>query len=169
MSNFTVKDITKTAIMASIVFLATYVIKIPGVNGYTHLGDCMILIGVLVLGGKKGAIAGGIGAALADFIGGYMQWVFPTLIIKFLMAIVMGLFIEKILPNFKLNWLFGAIAGGIVQIIGYTAVKIIYYGFTQAIIMTPGLIVQTVAGIIITSVFVVILGTSGIINKVKSM
>ena len=98
-----------------------------------------------------------------------MQWIFPTLIIKFLMAIVMGLFIEKILPNFKLNWLFGAIAGGIVQIIGYTAVKIIYYGFAQAIIMTPGLIVQTAAGIIITSVFVVILGTSGIINKVKSM
>ena len=66
----------------------------------------MILIGVLTLGGKKGAIAGGIGAALADFIGGYMQWVFPTLIIKFLMAIVMGLFIEKILPELKIKLAF---------------------------------------------------------------
>ncbi|TJX15164.1 ECF transporter S component [Tissierella creatinini] len=82
------KDITKVAIMSSLIFVATYLFKIPTLAGYTHLGDCMIFISVLILGRKKGALAGGIGAAIADFLGGYMHWVLPTFFIK----LVMGLY-----------------------------------------------------------------------------
>ena len=78
MEKFTVKELTKTAAMAAIVFVLTYTFKIPFADGYTHLGDCAILIGVMVLGRKKGAIAGSIGAAMADLIGGYPHWIIPT-------------------------------------------------------------------------------------------
>ena len=81
MEKYSVKEITKTAAMAAIVFILTYTFKIPFPNGYTHLGDCAILIGVIVLGRKKGAWAGGIGAAMADLISGYAQWIIPSLII----------------------------------------------------------------------------------------
>ena len=64
------KDLTKMSIMAALVFLATYFIKIPSINGYTHLGDCMIFLSVLILGWRKGALAGGMGAALADLFRG---------------------------------------------------------------------------------------------------
>ncbi len=158
------RDLSKTGIMAALVFLATYIIKIPSINGYSHLGDCMILIGVLTLGFKKGALAGGIGAALADLFGGYMQWILPTFFIKAVMAAVMGLFIEKVMPNRKGNWLWGAVIGGIVQIFGYTSVKILYYGFAVAMTMTPGLLIQTAAGISLTAVFVSVLSASGIVK-----
>lgn len=169
MNQISTKTLTKTGIMAAIIFLATYTIKIPTLHGYTHLGDCMILISVLILGWRNGALAGGIGAALADLLGGYMHWILPTFFIKACMSTVMGLVIEKWFPNIKYGWLIGAILGGFVQIIGYTAVKIFYYGFKAAMTMTPGLLFQTAAGIIITGVFVTILGSSGILQKAKEM
>ena len=169
MEKYSVKEITKTAAMAAIVFILTYTFKIPFPNGYTHLGDCAILIGVIVLGRKKGAGAGGIGAAMADLISGYAQWIIPTLIIKFLMATVMGIIMEKAMPESKINFLVGAVVGGLVQIVGYTAVKIVYYGFAQAMVMTPGLLIQTAVGIVITLVFVSVLRASGILERVKAI
>ncbi len=169
MEKYSVKDLTKTAAMAAIVFVLTYTFKIPFPNGYTHLGDCAILIGVIVLGGKKGAWAAGIGAAMADIIGGYSQWIIPTLIIKFVMAMVMGIVVEKLMPKSKLNFFVGALCGGIIQIVGYTSVKIVYYGFAQAMVMTPTLLIQTSAGIVITLVFVGALKTSGVLEKVKAL
>ena len=71
-------DITVTAAMAALVFLGTYIFKIPTISGYVHLGDCMILLTVALFGMKKGAIAGAIGGGLSDFIGGYFYWVVPT-------------------------------------------------------------------------------------------
>ena len=53
-------DITVTAAMAALVFLGTYIFKIPTISGYVHLGDCMILLTVALFGMKKGAIAGGV-------------------------------------------------------------------------------------------------------------
>ena len=90
------KNLTKVAIMSALVCIATYFFKIPSLNGYTHLGDSMIFMSVLILGWKRGALAGGIGAALADFLGGYMQWVIPTFLIKISMGIIMGLIAEKV-------------------------------------------------------------------------
>lgn len=169
MEKLTVKELTKMSAMAAIVFVLTYTFKIPFADGYTHLGDCAIFTGVMILGRKKGAWAGGIGAAMADLIGGYPQWIIPSLVIKFLMAYVMGLIVEKIMPKAKFNYVLGALAGGVLQIIGYTSVKIIYYGFAQAMVMTPTLLIQTSAGIVITFIFVSLLKGSGMIDRVKAM
>ena len=92
-NQFTTKEITKIAMMAALVFVATYSLKVPSLHGYTHLGDCMIFIAVLLLGGKKGAISGAIGASLADLVGGYIIWILPTFFIKFIMASIMGIIV----------------------------------------------------------------------------
>ena len=169
MEKYTIKDMTKMAVMAAIVFILTYTFKIPFADGYTHLGDCAVLIGVMVLGRQKGALSGAVGAALSDLISGYPHWIIPTFIIKFLMATAMGLVVEKYMPKAKFNFAVGAAVGGILQIIGYTACKIVFYGFAQAMVMTPTLIIQTIAGIVITVVFVTALRTSGILERVKAM
>ena len=109
----------------------------------------------------------GILDALSDMMGGYMQWVLPTFLIKAFMALIMGYVINK--WHHKGNWLAGAVLGGIFQIMGYTAVKIFYYGFATAMVMTPGLLVQTAFGLVLTSIFVGVLGTTGILRKVKEM
>lgn len=163
------KDLTKMAIMAALVFLATYFIKFPLINGYIHLGDCMIFVSVLILGWRKGALAGGMGAGLADLLGGYMQWVIPTLFIKAIMAMIMGLITEKLFPNLRFGWLIGASIGGIFQIIGYTFVRILLYGNALAITELPMLILQTVSGVVLSLILVTTLLETNLIRKLKEI
>lgn len=166
---FTTKEITKIAMMAALVFIATYSLKVPSLHGYTHLGDCMIFISVLILGGKKGGIAGGIGASLADLIGGYMIWIVPTFFIKFVMACIMGLFVEKFLSNVKFNWVIGACVGGLFQIIAYTVVKIPLFGMAYAIAGIYGLTLQTISGVIISILLISVLAKAKVINKLREV
>ena len=44
-------------------------IPVPGMaNGYVNLGDAILLIGAFFLGPVYGAVAAGVGAALADIL-----------------------------------------------------------------------------------------------------
>ena len=157
-STYSVKDITKTAMMAAITFIGIYTVKIPSLHGYSHMGDCMIFLSVLILG-----------AALSDLLGGYMHWVIPTFIIKYIMATVMGLFIDKIMPNRKGNWLIGSIVGGIVQIILYTVFKVFLFDWAYAIGGVPGLTSQTITGVVLATVLVVLFNKAGIMQKLREM
>lgn len=159
-SEFKTKYITKIAAMSALVYFATYFFKVPSLTGYTHLGDCMVFISVLILGTKKGALASGIGSALADLLGGYMQWIIPTFFIKFIMATLLGVTITKLLPKLKFNWIIGSSLGGIFQIIAYTLVKIPLFGLPHAISTLPGIFAQTLTNIIIASVLVTVLSSS---------
>ena len=163
------KGLTKMAMMTALVFVGIYLVKIPVPNGYTHLGDCMIFLGVILLGTKRGALAGGVGAALSDLLAGYMHWVFPTLIIKFLMALVMGLFIDRVMPRVKWNWLIGAIVGGIVQCVLYTAMDCVMFGVAYGIAGIPSIVIQTTNGIIFFCVLLAVLKKSGALHKLKEM
>jgi uncharacterized membrane protein len=80
--------------MIALVFVATYVIKIPipFTQGYIHAGDAMIFLSAILFGPLIGGLAGGIGSAMADLFGGYAIWAFPTLIIKFFMGYLVGFF-----------------------------------------------------------------------------
>ena len=154
-------DITVTAAMAALVFLGTYIFKIPTISGYVHLGDCMILLTVALFGMKKGAIAGAIG--------GYFYWVVPTLLIKCMWAIVMGLIMHKVLKDKKGSFLIGAIAGGVLHIIAYTLVRVVLYGGKTAIIEIPALAFQTGAGIVIGFVIYMLLKKSGVAGRLSGM
>ncbi|MCE5219970.1 MAG: ECF transporter S component [Clostridium sp.] len=163
------KDLTKMGLMAALVFFGTFFIKIPSISGYTHLGDCMIFVSVLILGWRKGAVASGIGAALADLLGGYTQWIIPTLFIKAIMAMIMGIMTEKLFPNLRFGWLIGATVGGLFQIAGYTFVRILLYGAAMGFVELPMLIIQTVSGVALSLVLVTTLLQSNIINKLKEI
>lgn len=92
-----------TGVMMAIIAVATMIIAIPVpfTNGYIHLGDSMIFIAVLILGWRYGAVAAGVGSALADMFLGYVHWAPWTFIIKGLMALIMGLVIEKAIKSRK--------------------------------------------------------------------
>ena len=60
-----VRSICFIGLMAALVFAGTYFFKIPSpFGGYAHLGDCMIILGVCLLGTTRGMLAGAIGAGL---------------------------------------------------------------------------------------------------------
>lgn len=171
MRNEQIKGMVKTALFAAIVFILTYTFKIPVsiTGGYTHLGDCAIFLGVVLLGRKKGTIAAACGAALADFLGGYAVWVVPTFLIKGIMAFVMGTVTETLLPDKKVNWLIGACTGGALQIIGYTAVKVAMLGLEPALLTIPGISFQTVFGIIAAAVIITGLNRTKSLQLLKKM
>ena len=165
------KTLTKTAMMAAIVFVCTYVCKVPIVltGGYTHLGDCAVFLGVLLLGKRQGALAGALGAALADLMGGFLFWVLPTFFIKGLMAYTMGFLAETRLSVRRFGWLVGAIAGGLLQVIGYTLIKIILISPWAGIANIPTVSLQTISGIVIAAVLITILKSSHLLYRIKEL
>ena len=68
--------------------IATMLIQIPIPLGYAHLGDSVILITAYLFGPVVGALAGGIGSAMADILTGYPVWAVPTLLIKTIMPLI---------------------------------------------------------------------------------
>lgn len=144
-------ELCETALFTALVFLGVSFFKFPSAFGYSHLGDCMIFLAVLMLGGRRGALAGAIGAALADLLGGYAIWVLPTLISKAVMALVMGAIIRTHPFGLKGRplWIVAAVSGGICQALGYTAARMLFYGFAAGIASIPGLTFQTGTGIVL--------------------
>lgn len=143
------KEVTIEGMMIALVFLGTFYFKIPTLFGYTHLGDCMIILAVCLLGTKKGALAGALGAGLSDLLGGYTAWVLPTMAIKAVWAIIMGVVAFKLLKNSKYNLLIGAVLGGFFHVLLYTMVKIPLFGYAYALSTLLTLSIQTVTGIVL--------------------
>ena len=153
------KDITLTGLMAALIFIGTFFFKIPSPFGYNHFGDGFMLLTVFMLGYKKGAFAGAIGAGLA---GGYTVWVLPTIVIKGMWALIIGLFMVKLGKNNKIMPYVGVGVGAIFHICAYTLVRIFVYGISAALVALPGLIFQTVSGVVIFAALYVCVSKAGI-------
>lgn len=150
MNNKRIVDICETALFLALIFISTFVLKIPYPFGYLHLGDTMIFLAVALMGYKRGMIAGALGAALADLSLGYMIWIGPTLFFKGIMAVTTGIIYEKLSHKGERKaFIIGAVMGGILQCLGYTiASYFIYGGMGAAIGSLPGNLAQTGVGII---------------------
>lgn len=160
MKNNNTYNLVLTALMIAMVMVLTYIIKIPvpATEGYIHLGDTMIFFSVLLLGWKRGAIASGVGSALADLIGGYMHYVPVTFIVKTLMAIAMGLCIDYAIKKgyvgnkMRAFEILGMIIAGLVMVTGYYLAEGFMYGnFIVPLAAIPMNIVQFVSGVILAT------------------
>ena len=81
-----------TGLFAAMTCVATMLLVVPSpTGGYMNLGDTVVLLGAFLLGPAYGAVAGGVGAALADLRAGYAMYVPATLGIKALMGVTAGL------------------------------------------------------------------------------
>ena len=65
-------------------------IPIPGTGGYLNFGDIAVVFCGLFLGEILGAVAGGVGSALADIIGGFFIFAPATLLAKGLEGFLAG-------------------------------------------------------------------------------
>ena len=155
-SNFTTRDICLTAVMTALVFVATFVPKIPIPLGYAHLGDAVIFLLVLFLPQRNALLAACLGSALADLLGGFPLWILPTIIIKFLMAqtalLISGAPLSQA-SNIKLLSAF--IAGSIVMAIGYTVFgAILFNSLSAGLASTPGLLAEGLLNSLIAIILV---------------
>ncbi|HML36462.1 MAG TPA: ECF transporter S component [Bacillota bacterium] len=151
-----------TGLMMAMIVVATMILVIPNpfTTGYIHLGDAMIFLSVLILGWKHGALASGVGSALADILVGYAIWAPWTLVIKGIMGAVMGLFILKAMHKpgksifgVPLYQLIGMILAGLFMAAGYyVAEGIIYGNFVVAALGIPWNILQFSVGTVIATI-----------------
>ncbi len=148
-----------TGLMMAMIVVATIliIIPVPFGNGYIHLGDAIIFLSVLILGWKYGAVAAGVGSALADILIGYAIWAPWTLVVKGIMAAVMGLFILKAIHKqgkkilgVPIYHLIGMVLAGCIMVAGYyVAEGVIYGNFIAAALGIPWNIVQFSTGAVL--------------------
>ena len=70
-------------------------LPLPSGYGYVNLGDAGVFLCACLLPGGLGALAAGVGAALADLILGWAMYAPVTLLIKGLTALLAGLAMHR--------------------------------------------------------------------------
>lgn len=152
-----------TALMICLVMLATFAIRVPSpfTQGYIHLGDSMIFLAVLLLGKKGGAVAGGLGSAMADMIAGYAVYAPWTFIIKGIMGFIMGWFIEASsksklaavkVGGMPVIQIIGMVIAGLEMVIGYGIVDGVFAGNLLAGFMgAPFNVIQFTVGLVLAT------------------
>ena len=147
-TGFNTGKLVYTSLTACLVMLGTILFRIPVplTQGYVHLGDAMIYIGVLLLGRKHGSFAAALGSALGDTLGGFAFWAPWSFIIKYAMAFVAGSLIRRS------SKVISMIAGGRVMCAGYLVAERIMYGsWALAAVGLPWNIGQFTVGIAVAS------------------
>lgn len=81
------RRLTAAAVATALVFLFTFLIRIPTVVGYIHLGDAFVLLYAALTGDPLALLVGALGEGLADVAAGYFQYVPATMLIKVLIAL----------------------------------------------------------------------------------
>jgi len=106
------RELALSGVMTALVFVVTraFVLPIPQTKGFFNLGEAGVYASALLFGPLVGALAGGVGSALADLSLGYAQYAPFTLVIKGLEGAVVGLVARTVSPGV---WRFGLGAGAI--------------------------------------------------------
>ncbi len=151
------QKIVTASMLASLICVATMIIKIPSpLKGYINLGDGIVLICGWVLSPAYGFLASGIGASLADVFSGYAIYAPVTFFIKGIMALIAYwgyIFFHKKLGS-KISRIISAILSEVLMVSGYLLFEGILYSFGAAVINITANVVQGTAGIIIGAILV---------------
>ena len=139
-------SLVQVALMIAMITLVTMTIRVPTYAGYTHLGDSMIFLAVVLLGKRNSVIASAVGMCLADILGGYLVWAPFTFAIKGSMALVAAMIIFRGNYNGEsvANNILGFTVAGIWMIFAYyiAGAFVTTYLLSQNITFAQGLIVS---------------------------
>ncbi len=148
------KNIAFTAMFAALCCVSTF-IAVPLPFGYFNLGDIFVLISAWTLGPVFGAIAAGVGTALADILMSYVVYAPATFIIKAAVAVTAALLFKSFKkPNsIKKKYIFpriiSAIAGEAIMVCGYFLYEAFVLGYGMgALASVTGNCLQAVSGVI---------------------
>lgn len=168
--NATLK-LTFTALFTALVIVATFYIQIPtGVGGYANLGDAVIFMCALTMGGIPALIAGGIGSMAADLILGYAAYAPFTLVIKGVEGLIAGLLVrlvEKLVKKkpLKIGFQIGSlVVAALWMVLGYFLVKWLilkdldYTAIVAALMEVPYNLAQGGISVAIAAVLVFVKG-----------
>jgi len=146
MANYNTKQLTTTALMAAVVFVATMVVKIPVGQGYLNFGDGAVFLSGLLLGPGYAFAAAAIGSSLADMIG-YPIYIPATFLLKGSMALLISRAKDKGI-KVRITYM---VLGGLIMVLGYYMYEafILYGNVVSPLYYIPFNILQFSVGIVI--------------------
>lgn len=132
MKNITLRKAVETALWTTLVFLATFAVRLSSpIGGYFNVGDPFVILGAWLLGPWLGAVAAGVGSFMADFAGGSLYFGPGSLIVKALIAIL-AYFSAKgfagLTRNNYAGWSIGAVLGELWMCVGYALYAGLFLG-----------------------------------------
>lgn len=144
-NTISVSEIAITGVCIALTFIATGFINIrlpiAANGGLVHLGNVPLFLAAIIYGKRTGALAGSIGMALFDLMGGWVLWAPFTFIVVGLMGYTVGAITEKH-HGFRWNVL-AVVAACVIKIVGYyIAEGIIYGNWAAPMLSVPGNLVQ---------------------------
>ena len=145
MKKLSPQSIALCGMMAAVIFVATYFLKIPIVYGYIHLGDGFILLSAAVLGWPA-MPAAAVGSMLADLLAGYTLYMAPTFVIKAAVAAIAVVAAGKKGPPLQMLYMLIAEAA---MVAGYfiTDWLILGFGWAAATAAVLGNALQGLSGV----------------------
>ena len=160
------RTLVKTALFIALGYVATAILMVPSpTGGYMNLGDTVVLLGAYLLGPVYGAVAGGIGPALADLLGGYGIYVPATLVIKALMGLTAAL-LYRALGKRDAALIVCGVAAEAIMVAGYFGYAALLLGKgIGAAASIPGNLVQAAMGLVIGLVLFFLLKRSKVLDK----
>ena len=139
-----------TAVMIALVFVLTRVVQVPTpVVGYIHLGDLGVFFSAFAFGPVVGAVAGGLGTALADLTSGYAQWAFYSLLIHGAQGWVAGWLTRRLAGARGL--VAAGLAGIVIVVAGYLLAGTILMGLPTAVTEVPLNLIQASVGAVVSA------------------
>ena len=143
------KQLVMSALLASLVCVATMILRIPSpLGGYLNLGDGIVLLCGWLLSPVYGALAAGIGSGLADVLSGYAVYAPATFVIKGAMALI-AYGIAKGLCSYTRPLAARTVSGVIAEVVmigGYLTFETVLYGFVPSLVNVPANALQGLAG-----------------------
>jgi len=133
-------------IFSAVVFVATFIIRVPAPTGYINLGDGVILFTAVWLGGYA-VIPATVGSTLADLLS-FPLYAPATLVIKSLMALT-AVGVLRFTKGKLVGRVVAFIMAEALMIVGYFLYDTLVYGFGGAVANVAGNGVQAVAGIVL--------------------
>lgn len=152
--NITPKNIAFTAMFAALCCVSTF-IAVPLPIGYFNLGDVFVLVSAWALGPVFGAIAAGVGTALADILMSYVVYAPATFIIKAAVAVTAALLFKSFKKSdatqkiYLFPRIISAIAGEAIMVCGYFIYEAFVLGYGMgALASVTGNCLQAASGVI---------------------
>ena len=139
------RQIVTAALGIALVFAFTSFVNvrlpIAANGGLIHLGNVPLFIIAILYGRRLGALAGGLGMALFDVVGGWLLWAPFTLVIVGLMGYSVGAICEN--RRSLAAYAVALTVACLIKVVGYYAAEGLIYGnWLAPMTSIPGNLVQ---------------------------
>ncbi|HEL1606199.1 TPA: ECF transporter S component [Streptococcus suis] len=128
------RQLTEISLFAALICVVVFFIRIPFGSQFVHLGNALVVVGVLIFGAKKGALAASLGLGIFDLLSGYASVAWITILESLIVCFVLHLFYEKFLQaNDSLsNGIVAALTKIILNLLKYTLTGSLVGGLTPS-------------------------------------